>query len=88
MFCAFNCVKFRGVSKVILDQKLLQRHLEEAERFVRRGAAIVDNQRRLVAKLEMGGHNVNEAKKWLSKFENILDSFLQHRAMILREAQL
>ncbi len=66
-------------------QLMLQRHLAEAEGYVRNGARIVEQQRKLVVRLRAGGHDVSIPMRWLARFENIQSSYLEHRAMILRE---
>lgn len=61
------------------------RHLEEAEEWVRTGADIVARQRRLIDKLAADGHDTTRYQQWLSKFEDVQQSFVDFRAMILRE---
>ena len=46
----------------------LERHLALAERHVAQGEAIIAKQRRIVDKLEQGGHDAGEARGLLALF--------------------
>jgi len=64
------------------------RHLAQAERHVKAGAQIVARQRDLIAKLERRGCDLTEHRAWLALFENMQRSFVEHRAIILRELKM
>jgi len=64
------------------------RHLAQAERHVKAGAEIVARQRDLVAKLERMGCDLTKHRAWLALFENMQRSFVEHRAIILRELKM
>jgi len=72
------------------DQASHIEHLEKAERHVRNCAAIVSRQRTLVARLSEGGelNGIAQARQWLSRFKDMQEAFVKHRAMILRELEM
>ena len=71
--------------KKAMSEEVVRRHLAEAERHIQAGARTVDRQRRAIAKLDEIGRNTADAKALLATLEQIQNTFVLHREMILNE---
>ncbi|HEY7245359.1 MAG TPA: hypothetical protein VH678_15930 [Xanthobacteraceae bacterium] len=60
-------------------------HLAQAERHVVQGEQHVTRQRDLVARLQMDGHDTDEALKLLSQFEELLAVHIADRDRLKAE---
>jgi hypothetical protein len=71
--------------KMAMSEEVVLRHLAEADRHIQAGARTVDRQRRAIAKLDEIGRNTADAKALLATLEQIQNTFVLHREMILNE---
>jgi hypothetical protein len=71
--------------KKAMSEEVVRRHLAEAERHIQAGARTLDRQRRTVARLEAIGRDTGNAKALLATLEEIQNTFLLHREMVLSE---
>jgi hypothetical protein len=53
-----------------MDRATLEDHLQEAESLLQRGELNIAFQREMIAKLELGGHDVTAAKLFLRRLES------------------
>jgi hypothetical protein len=70
-----------------MDREMLERHLALAERHVAEGQPRVDSQRRLVAELERDGHDITEARRMLTAFEETQQLHVEDRDRIRKELE-
>jgi hypothetical protein len=54
-----------------VDQDMIKRHFEQAERHVALGKKHIARQREIVAELERDGHDTRSARSLLSQFEEL-----------------
>ena len=71
--------------KMAMSEEVVRLHLAEADRHIQAGARTVDRQRRAIAKLDEIGRNTADAKALLATLEQIQNTFVLHREMILNE---
>ena len=68
-----------------MDRKLVQQHLQLAERHVSEGLRHAAQQRDLVELLERDGHDTREANRLLRLFEDTLELHLRDRDRLRKE---
>jgi hypothetical protein len=62
-----------------MDRNLIMEHLSLAERHVSESTARVERQRELVKQVQQDGHDIDQALKLLSQFEELLAMQIQDR---------
>ena len=67
------------------DQKLLEKHLSDAEKQVSKGRSVIVRQREIVYRLERDGHYAGEAKRLLATSEKLQKMHLADRDRLLRK---
>ena len=68
-----------------MDKAMLLRHLAMAERHVAEGRVHVDRQTRHVADLQRDGHDTEQARDVLFRFQELLEMHEAERARLKRE---
>jgi hypothetical protein len=68
-----------------MDQKLIAKHLSDAERQVSMGRIVIVRQREIVYRLERDGHYAGEAKRLLAKSEKLQKMHMADRDRLLRK---
>ena len=64
---------------------MLKRHLAQAKAHVEAGRKHIVRQRKLIAKLERGGHDTKQARAFLDELEQLQATHIADRERILRE---
>jgi hypothetical protein len=67
-----------------MDRKMLKRHLAQANVHVETGRKHIVRQRKVIAKLERGGHDTKQARALLDQ-EELQAMHIADRERILRE---
>ena len=68
-----------------VDRKILELHLQQAERHVAAGQEHVSRQGERVAQLERDGHDASDARKLLGLFEELEIMHIAHRDRLARQ---
>jgi hypothetical protein len=68
-----------------MDQKLIAKHLSDAERQVSMGRIVIVRQREIVYRLERDGHFAGEAKRLLATSEKLQKMHMADRDRLLRK---
>jgi hypothetical protein len=68
-----------------MDQKIIEKHLSDAERHVSMGRSLIVRQREIVYRLERDGHYAGEAKRLLATSEKLQKIFMAERDRLLRK---
>jgi hypothetical protein len=68
-----------------MDQKLIAKHLSDAERQVSMGRIVIVRQREIVYRLERDGHYAGEAKRLLATSEKLQKMHMADRDRLLRK---
>jgi hypothetical protein len=68
-----------------VDRKILELHLQQAERHVAAAQEYVSRQGERVPQLERDGHDASDAKKLLTLFEDLEVMHIAHRDRLARQ---
>ena len=68
----------------MIDADREREHLAQANRHIARGQKYIAEQKRLIEKLEHGGHDIDVAMSMLRALEQALRAFERHRELILK----
>ena len=68
-----------------MDQKLIAKHLSDAERQVSMGRIVIVRQREIVYRLERDLHYAGEAKRLLATSEKLQKMLMADRDRLLRK---
>jgi hypothetical protein len=75
----------RPTRKPGMDQKLIEKHLSDAERQVSIRRSVIVRQREIVYRLERDGHYAGEAKRLLATSEKLQKRLMADRDRLLRK---
>ena len=75
-------------SRRSLDRALIERHLREADRHVVAGRGIIAQQQRIIAELEVDGHDTGPGRALLKTYRDIQEILEAHRSRLSEELTL
>ena len=68
-----------------MDREILEQHLATIEGHVTLGEGHIAGQHELIARLDRGGHDSEEARRLLTTFEEMQEIHLAHRDRLWRK---
>jgi len=83
-----DCARFSsigGFSYMSMDEEALRRRLAQAEARVTQGYRYLARQREIVRELQRDGRDAQEARSWLTQFEELHAIYVADRNRLLRQ---